>query len=458
MFAFCAQGLYFEIFAPTLRLDMGLLGGFRRRYLKGPLWSHRDFMKLWTGETISLVGDQFTGLAVPFIATYVILVNVPPEARPLPLSFLFASLTAPFLFFGLIVGVWVDRHRPRRIMMTADLGRMALVALIPLAAVFNFLSMPLLYFVAFFHGTFTVFFDVAYQSYIPALVERNQIVDANGKLETTRAIAGTFGPGLAGVVIRILSAIRTAYASLSMALDSLSFLASFLFLSRIRRSEVKPQRVIGSTLLREVWEGMLIVFDNSMLRSIAGCTGTLNFFSSAVGALIFLLIQQNLGFSAVDAPLLLGFLGILGGIGGIIGAVYTSRIAARIGVGRSIVFSALLSGASYLGVAVATHANAAFLFGFTSFLGGVAGNLYNINQVSFRQAIVPLRLQGRMNATMRFIVWGTLPIGAIAGGVLGQVFGIYPAIVGCAFGGLVGFLWVLFSPVWGLKKIPEPLA
>jgi transmembrane secretion effector len=431
---------------------MGWLGGFRSRYLKGPLWSHRDFLKLWTGETISLVGDQFTGLAVPFIATFIILATVPPEAAALPLSILFASLTAPFLLFGLVVGVWVDRHRPRRIMMTADAGRMVLVALVPLAAVFNFLSMPLLYFVGFFHGVFTVFFDVAYQSYIPALVERNQIVDANGKLETTRAISGTFGPGLAGISIRLI------YAPFVMIFDSLSFLASFLFLSRIRRGEVKPTRVEGSTLLKEAREGISVVFGNKMLRSIAGCTGTLNFFGNATGALLLLLIRNNLGFSKVDAPLLLGFLGIIGGIGGVVGALYASRIAGRIGVGWAIVVAALISGGSNLGVAVATHSNAAYLFGFTQFLGGMTGNLYNINQVSFRQAIVPLRLQGRMNATMRFIVWGTLPIGAIVGGLMGGALGIYPAIVLTAIGGLLGFLWVFLSPVRGLKVIPEPVA
>ncbi len=431
---------------------MGWLDGFRSRYLKGPLWSHRDFLKLWTGETISLVGDNFTGLAVPFIATYIILANLSPTAAALPLAILFACLTAPFLLFGLVVGVWVDRHRPRRIMMAADLGRTVLVGLVPLAAVLNFLTMPLLYFVAFLHGTFTVFFDVAYQSYIPALVERNQIVDANGKLETSRAISTTFGPGLAGVTIRLI------YAPFVMIFDSLSFLASFLFLSRIRRSEVKPERVAGSTLLKEASEGISVVFGNSMLRSIAGCTATLNFFGNVTGALIFLLLMHNLMFTSVEAPLLLGFLGILGGIGGTIGAVYTSRITKRLGVGRAIVIAALLAGGSNLSVAVATHSNAAYLFGFTGFLGGVASNLYNINQVSFRQAIVPLRLQGRMNATMRFIVWGTLPIGAIVGGVLGGVLGIYPAIVLSAVGGLLGFLWVLFSPVWRLKRIPEPVA
>ncbi len=425
---------------------MGWLGGFRSRYLKGPLWSHRDFLKLWTGETISLVGDNFTGLAVPFIAAFIIV------ASPFELGLLFACLSAPFLLFGLIVGVWVDRHRPRRIMMTADLGRAGLVALVPVGALLHFLGMPLLYFVAFFHGVFTVFFDVSYQSYIPALVERNQIVDANGKLETTRAISGTFGPGLAGVTIQVIT------APISMAFDSLSFLASFLFLSRIRRTEVKPDRVPGSTLLKEAREGLSVVFGNSMLRSIAGCTATLNFFGNATGALLLVLLRQNLMFTKQDTPLLLGFWGILGGVGGTIGAIATSRIAERIGVGRAIVIAALISGGSGLGVAVATHNNAGLLFGFTQFLGGATGNIYNINQVSFRQAIVPLRLQGRMNATMRFIVWGTLPIGAIVGGVLGEVLGIYPAIVLSAVGGLLGFLWVLFSPVWGLKKIPEPVA
>ncbi len=431
---------------------MGVLGAFRRRFLRGELWSHRDFLKLWTGETISLVGDQFTGLAIPIIAVYIILANVDTKVAAPLLGILFACLTAPFLLFGLVVGVWVDRHRPRRIMMSADAARLVLVGLVPVAAVLNFLSMPLLYFVAFFHGTFTVFFDVAYQAYIPALVERKQIVDANSKLETSRSTSTLVGPGLAAIAIRLIS------APLSMIFDSLSFLASFLFLSRIRRTEVKPTRLPGSTMLREAKEGLSVVLGDSRLRYIAGCTATLNFFGNAVGAIFLLFLTRNLGFTLGEATLLFGFLAIVGGIGSLGGALYASRIADRLGVGRTIVLSAFVSGASGLGVAVATHSNAALLFAGTQFLGGATGVIYNINQVSFRQAIVPLRLQGRMNATMRFIVWGTLPLGAISGGLLGQALGLYPAIVLTALGGLLGFLWVLLSPVWRLKTIPEPAA
>ncbi len=431
---------------------MGRLGGFRSRYLKGPLWSHRDFLKLWTGETISLFGDQFTGLAIPIIAAFIILVHASNEVRIIDFGILGAAGTAPFLLFGLVIGVWVDRNRPRRVMMGADLGRMILVGLVPIAAVLNFLSMPLLYFVAFFHGTLTVFFDVAYQSYVPALVERNQIVDANGKLETTRATASLMGPSLAGLLIPIIT------APFAMLFDSLSFLASFLFLGSIRRREVKPERVHGSTMLKEAREGLSVVFRDGRLRMIAGCTATLNFFASAVGNILIPYLQVNLAFTLNDASYLLGFLGLLGGVGALIGAVYTSRITQRLGVGRAIVIAAFISGLTNLGVVIATHSNAALIFGVTQFTGAIMTNLYNINQVSFRQAIVPIRLQGRMNATMRTIVWGTLPIGAIGGTFLAAVIGYYPAIVISGVGGVLSFLWVFFSPVRGLKVIPEPLA
>lgn len=400
-------------------------------------------MKLWIGQTISLFGDQFTALAVQLIGAFTL------GASGAQMGLLVALQTAAFPIFGLIVGAWIDRHRPRRIMIFGDLGRGCLVAVIPIAAVIGFLNMNLLYAVAFLHGTFTVFFDLSYQAYIPALVKRSQIVDANSKMETSRSTAAIVGPSVAGAVIRLIT------APFAVVFDSVSFFISATFLGRIRRAEIVAPRKTGSTLIGEAREGIAVVFQNRSLWSIAGCTGTLNFFANLSGALFVLFLKNNLAFSGDDAALLLGFLGSIGGIGALSGALTSGRFAGKFGVGRTIVLSALISGATGLAIPLASRNIAVPLLSVSFYVGALMGVIYNINQVSFRQAIVPLRLQGRMNATMRVLVWGTLPLGAIVGGVIGEIYGLYVGVLVGGLGQLLGFLWTLFSPVWKLKTIPD---
>ncbi len=304
-----------------------------------------------------------------------------------------------------------------------------------------------LYAVGLLVGMLTVFFDVAYQAFLPALVGRRQLVEGNSKLEATRSLSNLAGPSIAGVVIQVLS------APIAIVLDAFSFVISGGLISLIRGRELAVGRGTRAAVTAEVREGLSVVFGNRLLRSIAGCTSTSNFFGSALFALYILFMTRTLGL----APAEIGVIFSLGNVSGLLGALSAGRLAARLGVGRTIVGAAFLGGLGLIPIAFATRVSAFPLLVLAGLLTSFAVPVYNINQVSLRQAITPHRLQGRMNATMRFLVWGTMPLGGLVGGVLGEALGLRLAIAVSAGGGLLAFLWVALSPVPALKAIPEPV-
>src|SRR5438876_388759 len=324
-------------------------------------------------------------------------------------------------------------------------GRGTMVAAIVVLGIICLLHLAYLYVFAFLIGILTVFFDVAYQAYLPAIVDRGQLVDANSKLETSNTFASTFGPGIAGPVIDLFR------APFAMLFDAASFAVSAASLGAIRRRETIAARPPGESILSQIREGLHVVLRERRLRHIAVCTGWSNFFSSAVFSALFLLFLKYLGFTATTLGLLFG----LSSVGGILGAIFSVRIAKRIGVGPAIILGAVIFGLPPLPLPFVTSSIAlpaiAILLGI-SFFGNL---LYNINQVSFRQAIVPVALQGRLNATMRTIVWGTLPLGALFGGFLGSLVGLRPAILVLFLAGGVSFLFVLFSQVRQIVEMPE---
>ena len=410
------------------------------------LFRHRDFVRLWTAETISQFGTQVTLLALPLIAATTL--NVDPFAFGMLATIEFL----PFILLSLPAGVWVDRLRRRPILIAGDLVRALSLASIPVAFAVNGLTIWQLYIVGFINGCATVFFDVAYQSYLPALVDRDQIVDGNSKLETSRSAAQISGPGVAGVIIGAVS------APFAIVLDSISFVASALFVFAIRRHEPAPERPVDErgerpSMRAEIVEGLRYVGHHPYLRSIAATTGSSNFFGNISFSILILYLVRELAFT----PELIGLAFSIGSVGFLVGALIANRVARRFGVGHTILGSALTFGPAALLVAVAPQDFAMPFVAASVFLGGLGGAVYNINQVSLRQAITPERMQGRMNATMRFIVWGTIPFGNIIGGFLGGVIGLHPTIWIGAIGGVFVFLPILFSPVRGIREMPAPL-
>jgi MFS family permease len=400
---------------------------------------NRDFLKLWAGESISLVGSQITTLALPLVAVVVL------DAGPLQMGALGAAQYAPFLLFGLIAGVWVDRMRRRPVLIWTDVGRAALLASIPVSAALGLLRIEQIYLVAFASGVLTVFFDVAYQAFLPSLVHRDELVEGNSKLELSRSVAQIAGPGLGGGLVQFLT------APLAVAVDSASYLFSALFLALIRTPEPSPTSTERQSVRAEIAEGIRLVIGNPVLRANAGCTGTWNLFSSVIQAVIILYATRDLGLQ----PATLGVVLAAGGPGAILGALFASPAARRLGVGPTIIVGAFLGGVGTLLFAFAGRLPAAvapmMIAGW--FIGGVGGTAYNVTTVSLRQAITPDHLQGRMNATMRFLIWGTIPLGSLLGGALGETIGLGSTLVVGALGVQASFLWPLLSP---LRKLREP--
>lgn len=408
------------------------------------LWRHPDFLKLWTGETISQFGSQITFLALPLTA--VIALN----ATPAEMGFLTAIEFAPFLILSLFAGVWVDRLRRRPILISADIGRAVLLGSIPLAYAFNWLSIYYLYVVALFIGVMTVFFDVAYQSYLPSLVERNQLVEGNGKLEISRSVAQIAGPGLAGILVQIIT------APVAIAVDAVSFLFSGIFIGWIHKPEpVEAKSTQQKNIWKEIGEGLGVVFGSRYLRSIAGCTGTSNLFNNITMAVFTIYVIRELKIE----PGALGLIFAIGSVGALIGAFISSWVAQRFGVGPTIIVSSLFFGFGMLFIPLAGGPVWLIIVLLTTgwFINSMSNPIYNITQVSLRQAITPHRLQGRMNASMRFLVWGTMPIGSIIGGYLGEIIGLHATLWVGTIGAFLSVLWVLFSPVRGLREQPSPV-
>ncbi|MBI2777521.1 MAG: MFS transporter [Chloroflexi bacterium] len=411
------------------------------------LLRHPDFLKLWTAETVSVFGTQVTMLALPIIAATIL------QVSPFEFALLGTIEFLPFIFLSLPAGVWVDRLRRRPILIAGDLGRAIALASIPIAFAFDALTIWQLYVVGFVNGCLTVFFDVAYQSYLPSVVERDQLVEGNSKLEITRSASQIAGPGLAGVLIGVLK------APFAIVLDSLSFLVSAIFVVWIRRPEppIEPhdeeRHGPRPSMRTEIAEGLRYVTGHRWLRSIAATTGTSNFFGSVMGSILILYLVRDRGFTAET----LGFAFSIGSVGVLAAALLTSRFTKVLGVGRTLVLMAILFSLGGLPVAIAPD-NALFgAVALSGFIGGFCGIAWNINQVSLRQAITPTRMQGKMNATMRFIVWGTIPLGQIVGGVLATVVGLHTTIWIGALGGLLAFVPVALSPVREIVTMPQPV-
>jgi hypothetical protein len=359
------------------------------------------------------------------------------------MGYLNAIEMVPFLTLALAAGVWLDRMRRRPVLIAADILRAAVTALIPLLAAFGALHMLELYAVMLLIGVGTVFFDVAYQSYLPDLVGRGALMEGNAKVESTAAGASIAGPAVAGYLVQLLG------APLAVLADAVSYVVSVVSLIFIRARETPPAGYDTPTAFgHDLREGLCTITENPYLAAIAGCTATANFYGSAALAVFILYAVHHLAFS----PGVLGGVFAVGSGGGLLGALAARAVGARCGLGTTIVGAALLFSLAQLAVPLAAQpgVGAVVLLASSQAVGAFGSVVYNVTQVSFRQTITPDRLLGRMNASMRFVVWGTIPIGSVLGGWLGTWIGLRPALVVAALGGILSVAWVFFSPVRGL--------
>ncbi len=398
-------------------------------------------MKFWVGQSISVFGSQFSPFAIQAIAIGILHTS----DTGLGLLAFFNFIAFPVL--GLLVGVWTDRHRRRRIMIIADFGRAAVLFVIPavfLAAGLAGFSMNLLYVITLIAGILTVFFEIAYQANIPSFVQKSQIVDANSKLETSRSVAQVAGPAAAGAILSVLTAPLVVFG------DVLGYLSSSLSLLWIKRPEPSMGGAHGRSTWHDVREGLSVVFGDKRLRAIAATTATSNLFSNAFGAITLKYLNVNLSLSFTAIALAVG----IGSLGGVLGAVTSKRYIGALGVGMSIIVGAIVGSIPPIAFYFAVPSDAFLVAVAVGFFTSLGVLWYNIPQVSYRQALVPEALQGRMNATMRTIVWGTIPLGGLMGGVVGDLIGTRLTMGVMAVLGSLAFLWVLLSPVRKVKDMP----
>ena len=407
------------------------------------LWRHGGFLRLWAGETASQFGEQFGNLAIPVIAVSVL------GASSFQVGLLNAFETLAFLVIGLPAGAWIDRWIKRKVMLRADLIRAILLAAIPVLWLTHVLAFWQLLVVGTAVGVCSVFFDVSYQSFIPNLVRSEQIGEANSKLETSAQVARIAGPAAAGGLLAILA------APLLLAATAATYVLSFLALTSIRDTEVQKPVEERRPLPVEIKEGLVWVFRQPLLVRIVLCTAIGNLLSALAFTMMPLLVLRELGLS----PAIYGLIGSAGAVGGLLGASLSGRIQMWIGEGHAIPVSQLIFGASLflppLAALLPVAAIPLLIVG--EFLLSFSVLVYNIAQVSFRQRICPPPLLGRMNASIRFIVWGVLPIGGFIAGLLATDIGVVPTIVIGAVGALLGGIPVYFSKLWRMKQLPTEM-
>jgi len=405
----------------------------------GGLWRHPDFLHFWAAETISQLGSQVSLLALPLVAALTL------GATPFQVGLLAAAGSAPTLVVGPFAGVWVDRLRRRPMLIAPDLGRAALLALIPLAAVLGRLDMALLSVIAFLSGTFSVFAGVAYSSYLPSLVRRDELVDGNSKLEVSRSSAQVIGPGAAGSLIGL------AGAPLAVAVDAASFLLSGLILLRIRTPEATPRPRGEARVWQQIAEGVRAVRRQAVLRALVLCTATTEFFAYVFFAVYVLYFTRELGLT----PEAIGLVFAIGGAGALIRALLAGPARRRFGQGPAIVGAQVLFGLSGLVIPLAAlfPGIALEMVVASEFAQWLTIMIVNVNALSLRQALTPDRLRGRVNATFRFLVGGSQPLGSLVGGALGGPIRLPWTLVVGEIGMLLAAGRLLASP---LRRLREP--
>jgi predicted MFS family arabinose efflux permease len=398
--------------------------------MRSALWRDRAFVRLFAANAISQLGTQFSVLALPLTALFVL------KKGALEVSLIRTFAVLPFIVFSLPAGVWIDRMRRRPLMIAADVGRALALASIPVTFWLGRLTLAQLYVVVAIHGTLSVIFDVSYLSFLPGLVRREQLGDANAKLLGSQAVAQVAGPSLAGALV---GAVGAAVAVLA---DAASFSLSAVFVTLIRGRETRPERV--ETRKRdELVEGVRYVLSQPYLRLLTTWTSLWNFFTSAFFALSIVYYVRDLHWSPTE----IGIVVALGTSGLVVGSLVNQRLVARVGIGPMIAYSGIVFSATLIAVPLAPVAEAAPIIVVAAFIGSTVGFFANVNQLTFRQAITPQRLLGRMNSVVRFMYWGSIPLGTAIGGVVAGPLGLRTTLLICGVGATLSCIPIMVSPI-----------
>ena len=409
------------------------------------VWRFPNFRNLWLAQSISLVGTQVTLLAFPLVALLLL------DATPLQVSLLAAVEFTPMLLLGLPAGAWVDRLSRRPILIVTEAVRALALITVPVAYAMDALTLPMLYVLAFLIGLGTLFFDVAQLSYLPSLVDEDQLAAANGQLEMSRSLAQLAGPSVGGVLVQLMT------APVAIVVDAISYAISAVFLLRIRDSEERaPEPVERVGLRSEIGEGLRFVLRHPVLRPLIVCAAAAELAFAAVLALQVVYAVDTLHLDAAAVGVALA----VGNAGGLLGAIACGRLMQRFRAGPLILGSIALFS---VGAALIPLAQGAIGFAVALFVVYAGVVIFNVLQVTVCQTLTPPRLLGRMNATLRFLTWGMVPVGAAVGGLLVEPLGLrgvlWVAVAVCA----ASIIAPLLSPVCSLEtgdvaEDPSPAA
>ncbi|MFN8378298.1 MAG: MFS transporter [Anaerolineae bacterium] len=397
-----------------------------------PLGRRPDFLKLWLGQTVSEFGSRITRDGLPILAVSAL------AATPQQMGLLSAAASLPVLILSLFAGVWVDRLRRRPLLIAADLGRAAVLMLIPIAALSGHLTFGLALAVIMAANALSLFFNISYNAMLPWLVERERLLEANSKLATTDALAEVGGPAIAGLLIQAIG------APLAIAVDAASFVFSAVTLAAIRKPEPRPERHPSPSVRREMREGVAVILADPLLRALTASIALRAFFGSMIGALYALFTLRELGLT----PGALGIVIATGGIGSLIGAALAHRLTRRYGLKRTLAGSLLLSSCTGLLLPLAEVVPGTAIL--TLIAGQIIGDagmaIFLIGETSLRQITVPNALLGRANALTGFLAEGVAPLGALIGGAIAGAatprLGLAVA-VGGILATAIGLVWAL---------------
>ncbi|MBV9447704.1 MAG: MFS transporter [Streptosporangiaceae bacterium] len=404
-------------------------------------FANKDFIKLWAGESVSLIGSQVTLLTMPLVAILTL------NATVAQVGLLNALRFVPVLVLSLLAGVWLDRRRRRPVLIACALGNAILIGLVPMAKVTGLLSMGLLYVVVTLAGLLSMTFDVGAMSYVPDLVGRDQLADANGKLQASLAFAGVSGPGLAGILVGLIT------APITLTVDAVSFLFSAAGLIAIRKPEPPPEVPEDRPSVRQsMSEGLRAVWGSKLLSALLLQSAALNLFFGGYATLFIVYAVRVVHLS----PFELGIVLVSQAAGGLVGTTTAGRVRKRLGLGRLMLANTAGFSLPLLLLLVPTHAG---LFAMTVFMTaqlvyGCNIGMFNVNAVTLRQMVTPRRVLARMNAAYRMVIFGIAPLGMSLGGVLGGAIGLRAALAVSLILMTSPLLGVFFSPVYRLSEMP----
>jgi MFS family permease len=415
-------------------------GRLRRLRPRGPAWESPDFVRLWSSSTISNLGTQVSLLAVPFVAILTL------HASTFEVAALGAVESAPLLFFALPAGAWIDRVRKRPVMLAADLGCAAALGSIPLARAAGVLTIWQLFAVGFLSGTLTIFFDVAAQANLPAVLPREVLAEGNAALQVSGQTAQVAGPGLAGLLIGIIGA---PYA---IVVDALSYLASAGFVSRVRQVEAVQARVDGRRLRSEIRDGLRYVLRHPIMRPGLAFTATANVFNSIFFSVFILFAVRTLGLSAKQV----GLVFVCSNLGSLVTATLIPRLHRRFGLGRVMLVTSC-SGWPLLLIPLArgTGPWRIPLLAAGVFIWASAAVIYNTTNTTLLQATTPPGMLARAASSRRLAAWGTILPATLLGGLLGTYLGLQTTtLIGAVGRGIAGVI-ILRSPVRSVRTLDD---